>query len=51
MVGIGINGMGRIDKLVFLQLIENNANIKAINILDAKKLEIYLPIYYSDALN
>ena len=44
MVGIGINGLGRIGKLVFLQLIENNANIKAINVpdFDAKNLKTYL---------
>lgn len=44
MVGIGINGLGRIGKLVFLQLIANNANIKAINVpdFDVKNLETYL---------
>ena len=34
MTGIGINGLGRIGKLIFLQLLENNENVVAVNIPD-----------------
>ena len=44
MNAIGINGFGRIGKIVFLQLIEANANVTAINVpdFDIKNLETYL---------
>lgn len=44
MQSIGINGFGRIGKIVFLQLLEKNTNIVAINIpdFDIKNLETYL---------
>jgi glyceraldehyde 3-phosphate dehydrogenase len=44
MNSVGINGFGRIGKIVFLQLIEKNANIAAINIpdFDIQNLETYL---------
>ncbi len=44
MTGIGVNGFGRIGKLIFLQLLENNENVLAINIpdFDINNLETYL---------
>lgn len=44
MVCIGINGFGRIGKIVFLQLIQQNANIVAVNIpdFDITNIESYL---------
>ena len=44
MTGIGINGLGRIGKLIFLQLLENNENVVAVNIpdFDINNLETYL---------
>jgi glyceraldehyde 3-phosphate dehydrogenase len=44
MATIGINGFGRIGKIVFLQLIEKNANVVAINVpgFDINNMETYL---------
>jgi len=44
MIQIGINGFGRIGKIVFLQLIEANAPVTAINVpdFDINNLETYL---------
>jgi glyceraldehyde 3-phosphate dehydrogenase len=44
MATIGINGLGRIGKIVFLQLIEKNANVVAINVpgFDINNMETYL---------
>jgi len=44
MIQIGINGFGRIGKIIFLQLIEKNAPVVAINIPDfsIENLETYL---------
>tara|TARA_B110000285_G_scaffold116906_1_gene132502 strand:- start:419 stop:2569 length:2151 start_codon:yes stop_codon:yes gene_type:complete len=44
MASIGINGLGRIGKIVFLQLIESNANVVAVNIpeFDIHNIESYL---------
>lgn len=44
MTCIGINGFGRIGKIVFLQLIQQNANVLAINIpdFDIINIETYL---------
>ena len=44
MNAIGINGLGRIGKIVFLQLIEANANVAAINVPDIEisNFETYL---------
>ena len=44
MIQIGINGFGRIGKIIFLQLIEKNMPITAINVpdFDINNLETYL---------
>jgi len=44
MIKVGINGFGRIGKIIFLQLIERNVPVAAINIpdFDIRNLETYL---------
>ena len=44
MATIGINGFGRIGKIIFLQLIEKNANVVALNVpdFDINNIETYL---------
>lgn len=44
MANIGINGFGRIGKIIFLQLIQQNANITTINVpdFDINNIETYL---------